>query len=152
MNRTRRRVLIAIAIPVMSLGIFGGLVATGAIGYSTQPKVDLPDPATLAQIRAHSVEWASENGDGTPSEGQVVATTRNTFYQGNVDTDQPVYIVQVRGHFVGFRFPVPPGKPVRTGNYMTIVFDAAALEVTDWELAADPHDLASYGPTMSLGL
>ena len=126
------------------------VVATGFATTRGQRRASPPGPETIAQLRAKTVDWASQNDEPRPGGGRVVATTRNSFYGGNVDSDQPVYVVQVHGRFVGYRFPTPRGKPLRRGTVLVLVYDAQTLEITDWELQPADHDLSAYGDVVSL--
>ena len=63
-----------------------------------------------------------------------------------VDTDQRVFVVRLRGNFVGYEAPVPAGLAPPHGPYLEIVDDADTKQMTDWTISALPHDLTPLRP------
>jgi len=62
-----------------------------------------------------------------------------------VDTDDKVFAVRLRGSFVGNSAPVPNGIPAPQGTYLLLVYDAATNELLDWGLRDKPQDLGELG-------
>lgn len=144
--------------------VFGGLclaaLAAGVIVSSavSGPRVIGPPPlAKLQKMRAHALRAARQANEDRPSGGLVVGTTRTLINEANggslVNTDQDVYVVQLRGNFVDYavQHPANPGVPHR-GTYMSIVYDAETLEVTDYMLGVRLIDLSALGQPEPLSL
>jgi hypothetical protein len=96
------------------------------------------------------------NGEAHPSRANIVTAGRQAAASGAgtavVDNDQRVFLVVLHGNFVGYFAKVPDGAAFPTGTTMTIAFDPATLEVTDWSINSAPVDTSSLGPSAALSL
>jgi hypothetical protein len=114
-----------------------------------------PSAQQLADLRQKAWLFAARNGDPRPSAGQVVATTRQQIASLDrgvrVDSDQEVYVVQLRGTFTAFLAHVPKGVPAPRGTLLTIVYDASSGYITDWSLQNTGQPLSILGPVQGLG-
>jgi hypothetical protein len=69
-----------------------------------------------------------------------------------VNTNQPVYLVQLQGYFSARDASVPPGGKAPTGTYLIIIVDASDGSVTDWGVSNTRADLSALGPVIPLSL
>jgi hypothetical protein len=96
------------------------------------------------RIEAVACRIAREMGDRAPCRIVWVATRRqaaNRAAGGDiVDSNQPVYLVAVRGRFVDRMASVPAGAAAPRGTVLTLVLDRAHLRVLDLGLSNSwPH-------------
>jgi len=115
-----------------------------------------PDALALQAIHDVAIAMSSMNGESSPSGGVVYSSSRKVVESvlsgAVVDTDQPVFAVVLHGNFVGHMAKTPLGIPP-TGHVLTIDFDAATLEITDWGITpAEPAGLTTLGQPTNLGL
>jgi hypothetical protein len=114
----------------------------------------LADPRVDAKLAAIGASAASMAGDH-PAQATVWATTRQSAQNASggstVDTDQAVYVISLRGNFVG-TYPVPPGHPPITGHVLELVVEANTLEVTDFSLGDTGVDASVMGPGRTIAL
>ena len=91
--------------------------------------------AISRRIEAVACRIARGMGDRSRCQVVWVATRRqaaNREAGGDiVDTNQPVYLVAVRGRFVDRMASVPPGASAPRGTVLTLVLDRAHLQVLD---------------------
>lgn len=117
-------------------------------------------PGTLAksaptsdEVKSLAVRFASQAGEKNPTSMEMVSTKRAAAQAhvkgGKVDSDQGVYLVQVRGGFTGHMVPRPKGAPAPKGDAITLTIDAATGELTDWSLGK-ASDLAKLGKIRKL--
>jgi hypothetical protein len=112
-----------------------------------------PSPQALTELRAIALRASSANNDAQPSSAQVWLSTRQAAVDATtgslVDTDQPVYVLEVHGHFVATLMPVPPGHPPPKGDVLTLVLDASTLETTDISVG-DRGPVGDFGPAATV--
>jgi hypothetical protein len=142
----RRGALVA----AVGFALWLGLVRAG--GSSSR----VPTPAQIHHLEADALAFAEANGEGAPDGGVVVGGSRGevvsaTMGGAQVDTNQDVFVVRLHGNFVGNEAPSPAGVAPPHGHYLEIVYDAQTMELTDWNLSAQPQDLARFGPAVSIG-
>jgi len=131
-------------------------VSTGCVGRRTgqqaavSPAAPIPPGAAGAARALAGIarRAAVANHQPVPAHVQYVRTTRQRAEQflshARVNTDQPVYVVELTGHFTH------PGPP-RTGaepadRTMTLTVDAATGQVTDTTISpASTVSLAGLG-------
>ncbi|MEV1245075.1 hypothetical protein [Nonomuraea sp. NPDC049750] len=108
---------------------------------------------SAADIKQLAVRFAEQNG-GKSSQVVEMVTTKRRAAQGHlksgaVDSDQDVYVVQMKGAFTGHMVPRPKGAPAPKGGAITLTIDSATGEVTDWSLGK-PADLKRLGSVKAL--
>lgn len=107
---------------------------------------------TTDDVKQLAVQFAGQNGDKAPAV-EMVTTKRGAaqahLKSGKVDSDQGVYLVQMRGSFTGNLVPRPKGAPAPKGDAITLTIDSATGEVTDWSLGK-ASDLAKLGSVKKL--
>ncbi|MDX3101765.1 hypothetical protein [Nonomuraea angiospora] len=107
---------------------------------------------TTADLKKAALAVASQYGEKTPTDVQVVTTTRKAAQRAvgagdKVDTDQATYLVQMKGTFTG---RAPKGATLPHGNTMTVTVDAKTGEVTDTSLGNTRQDLKKLGAVKAL--
>lgn len=103
------------------------------------------------RLRSLARSFAEQNGDPGLDRATVLLTTRERAAGGDiVGSDQPVYLVVLRGHFVCRLLcqSTPAARPVRA-RFVTISIDRATLQGTDWGVTNRPH-LPSGTPSFTL--
>ncbi|MFC4908143.1 hypothetical protein [Actinomadura gamaensis] len=122
----------------------------GAAAEKPAPTAPVPNGrSAAAQALGQIGRTAAANaGERIPSGLSYVRTTRQRAAAATgsrVNSDESVYVVQMRGNFTAPRHPVPgkSGRPV-TGHALTLVIDAATGQVTDWGLTSEMS--GSFGP------
>lgn len=150
MKRRTKLVLTASAV-IAAIAAVAGSAAVG--GHAASPPAAQPSPA-VAALTANALAFAATNGDPDPTSGRLVATTRSKGVAAatgsSVDSDQNVYVVTLRGHFVAYDAKVMRGAPIPHGSVLTIIYDAATNAVTDWSVTDTDPDLASLGAVQSI--
>lgn len=115
-----RSILIAVGALLAAAGVF---IATSSAGAAHDPFPTGETRTTLEQIAG---ELAAESGE-VPSSADVVLTSRQRSQDALggdvVDSDQPVYLVQMQGTFVLYAVPIPYGEEAPTGSALWFVFD-----------------------------
>jgi hypothetical protein len=104
-----------------------------------------------SRLWADALSFSRANGESASDQGVVVSGNRRevvaaTMGGAQVDTDQRVFVVRLRGNFVGYEAPVPAGLAPPHGHYLEIVDDADANQMTDWNISALPQDLTRLRP------
>lgn len=143
--RFRRQTLLAGVVLAAALAAI-----TGATKAGSQDRV--------AEVRAAAYQFARSSHEPNPTPGEIIRTTRATanallFVGTEVETDQPVYVVTMRGNFetlVPVFAPDAPGAR-RPSRFLTLVYDAETVEVVDWAVTYTPSDLTSLGLPQPLG-
>src|SRR5690348_10578860 len=83
----------------------------------------LPTPAVAARLERIALAISSANGDSNPTEITAVGTTRQAAQNATggaiVDSNQPVYLICVRGQFIGYEASVPYGAALPRGTSLT---------------------------------
>jgi hypothetical protein len=115
----------------------------------------VPTPAEIQQLKADAVAFAKANGESAPDGGVIVGGNRGdvvsaTMGGAQVDTNQDVFVVRLHGNFVGYEAPRPAGVAPPHGRYLEIVYDAETKQLTDWNISAQPQDLARLGHAVSI--
>jgi hypothetical protein len=90
------------------------------------------------------------NNVATPTDISVVKTTRGqavalTGAGNSVRTDEPSYVVQMTGNFVGRKAKVPAGQAAPRGSALTVTIDAATGTVSDWSIGDSRQNLSLLG-------
>jgi hypothetical protein len=117
-----------------------------------------PDRVTVSRIEAVAMRLATAMGDDDPDSGRAYATTRKTANlaaaQAEVDSDQPVYLIVLRGDFVAVGGPkLPPGNvPDATGHILRLVWDPATNMTTDFGIGDNEPNTAKLGNGFPLDL
>lgn len=98
---------------------------------------------------------AVTNGDRLVGSAKMSATTRQlavnlTDPGAVVDSNGPVYVVELRGKFVAKSAKVPKGAPFPVGSVLTVVIDVRSMKVTDWGLTDNTSNLSKVGRTAVL--
>jgi hypothetical protein len=92
-------------------------------------------------------------GDARPDSAEFVYTTRQAAVGldgEKVDSDQPVYLVVLHGHFV-YKYARGIGPPP-TGTVLTLTIDAATGDSLDLGLGNGPSGASRLGPVKPLAL
>jgi hypothetical protein len=150
---------------VAALGAGCTLAACGAAGQtpltistgtssgvsSTHSSATAVTVTTLTVLAKNMAAYAD---DSNVVAGDAVLTTRQaaaTASSGDlVNTNQPVYLVQLQGHFTALGASVPPGVKLPTGTDLTLVVDATSGSVTDWGVSNRKADLYKLGSVIAL--
>jgi hypothetical protein len=107
-----------------------------------------------AALRSVISGLTAANGEPKPAAVDYVLTTRaaanKLVSQAEVDTDQPVYLLSVRGAFNGHGAKVPAGAAKPTGSVLTATIDPATGRVVDWGIEDTAPRLAALGPVRQL--
>lgn len=143
------------------MAVAGAAVALGeqrpGSNPSTEPATFPPSPAKLRTLRQFAVMAAARTGESSPKEVRVYLSTRalanKVVNDAQVDSDQPVYVVTMRGTFDISRAPKPPRyrRDRVLWPSLTLIIDAVREELTDSTIA-EPRDLSSLGPSIPLDL
>jgi hypothetical protein len=106
------------------------------------------------QVKQAAVEFAAANGDAAPAEVVIATGTREAAVKAtmgvDVDTNQDVVVVVLKGHFIAYSATRPPGTTAPTGSYMELVFDPSTSAITDWGVQNTPYDLSALEPVTTL--
>jgi hypothetical protein len=109
----------------------------------------MPNGDIRATLESQAGRLAAENGGTVPSTADVVLTTRQAAMdvEGGdiVDSDQPVYMVQMQGEFVVNTASYPSGVEAPTGSVLSFLYDPEAARLMDWGVGEQSADLASLG-------
>ena len=128
------------------------VVRAGHLSGASPPPI--PDPRTLAYLRAEAQRQAARNGEPRPT-GSVFSTTRQfanaAIGAGVVDSDQPVYLIVLRGNFTGHAARRPNGDvPLPRGEHLAVVIDPETRQITDWGILFRKPETATFGPAVPL--
>lgn len=127
--------------------VIGGLAVERAQAQGGQPDAYTKLPALLRKV-------ADTNLDPGVQVAQIVRTTRQTANRvamgGSVDTDQPVFLVVMRGSFVATKARVPYDEPDPTGSVIALVVDAASGKIWDFGLGNKMPALETLGAVQTL--
>jgi hypothetical protein len=156
----KRLVVLGVAL-IASIGLAGALiVAQGSSSRGTLPvSPPAPTASQLTTIRAKVLAFAAGHGDTSPSDGQVIATTRQaavaaTTSGGAIPStfDQGVYLVVVHGTFNDSSYDPLPDSPPQTYHIATLDVDPATGQVLGSSLSDALPDLSAMGPPIPLDL
>jgi hypothetical protein len=106
----------------------------------------------MADVKKTALAMAAMHGEESPTGVEVVATTRKAAQRAvgagdQLDSDQQVHLVQLRGDFVG---RAPQGEKLPRGSVLTVTVDAKTGKVTDTSLTGERQDLAKLGSVKTL--
>ena len=110
--------------------------------------------ATTSHASFSSIALASAEGFGDAHADLVgtVLTSRQTAVSAisgsSVDSDESVYVVQLRGSFTGRH--APAGHELPTGTFLTLTIGVTTGEVLDASLTNVPAHLEAVGPVVDL--
>ncbi|MGW7538088.1 hypothetical protein [Amycolatopsis sp. NPDC054798] len=110
-------------------------------------------PPAPADLLATARRVASANDEADPSDVRCVKTDRYTLrhLDGTRPTsNDPVYLIQLTGNFVGYAAKIPLGSKPPRGNALTVTVDANSGQMLGWSILLEPHDLAEFGEVFSL--
>jgi polyisoprenoid-binding protein YceI len=112
--------------------------------------------AALTSLTALAKSSAASDGDPSVTSANAVLTTRQDAVRvmsGDVvTTNDPVYLLQVKGHFTAFNASVPSGAALPKGSYLSLVVNVSNGQVDDWGVGNQAADLSSLGPVITLHL
>jgi hypothetical protein len=153
-TRTRHaRWLLALAAFAAAVSVTTVMLAGG--GQAAPPGVPA---AAVPHLKQLATEMAANNGDPAAARTAVaVATTRQAAVglesgaADRVDSNQAVYLVQLRGRFVGAMAKVPSGAPLPTGAVLHFTVDVGSGAVQDWGISDVPTNPSALGTVTSLG-
>ena len=132
-------------------GAFGG-GSQGGLGGEAPPP---PGAAELASVRQLVLQAAARMGDGAPTDGVLVPTTRRLAELVDVDTaepDTPVYFALVHGEFTDYGARLPKGAKPPTGTILTLTIDPGTNQSLDTGLVGAMPDLNAMGEPEPLPL
>lgn len=155
----RRRMPVLGALVFLAIGIVLGFALTGPKAASDTAGPDTAGPPSTAEraaLKTMATDFAARSGEPSPSDGQVVGSSRVAAVEAvmgeQIYSDQPVYVVTMHGHFVGYMAHMRPGAPPPTGTDVTLVVDANTNELLDWSISDRPSDLSTLGTPAALAL
>jgi hypothetical protein len=158
-SRNLRRRITVVGLIVLALGI--ALITTlvelpqahatpsgDGRGQSGAGRSAVPASA-IPRLAAIAADMARANDDVQPISASAVATTHANALlaatPGDTVTQQtqtPVYLVVIRGHFTGYAAKIPPGASPPTGSYLSFVVDQKTFTVMDWGLSPNAPSIA----------
>ena len=108
----------------------------------------MPAPESVQDL---TKKFAVDLGDPTLSSAEYVLTTRsaaNELFGAVVDTDEPVYLVVIRGKFTMQDAFMPAGRPSPSGSFAMLVIDVSTGQVVDRGIMPAPVSvgLETLGP------
>jgi hypothetical protein len=115
------------------IGLGLAAAATTALGVGLASASQKEHPISVPDaITDLAMQFAAANGDEAPAELSVVAGTRGDAVAATmgakVDSNQPVYVVALKGHFIAYSAPRPPKTDPPEGRFMELVLDAETYE------------------------
>jgi hypothetical protein len=127
----------------------------------TASDLSLPSPSpsaatvSLAVLAALAKSSAASDGDPGVTSAEAVLTTEqgaSEVMDSLPNPNEPVYLVQTKGHFTAYRASVPPGMKLPTGDYNILEIDASSGEVIGAGVSTADADLSSLGTVTILHL
>jgi hypothetical protein len=129
----------------------------GAACGAAPPGIASTHSSTAAAVTSLTVlaeKMAADADDPNVTAGEAVLTTRQaavTATSGDtVNTNQPVYLVQLQGQLTALDPSVPPGQSLPTGTYLDFIVDASGGSVTDWGVTNRKANLSALGSVIAL--
>lgn len=109
-----------------------------------------PTRVPKTRILAIALAAAKADGDAKPTLIQHVLSTRRRAVRVTsggdlVNGQEPVYAVEVRGHFVAANASRPLGAPPPHGSVLTLVLKASTGKPLDWGLSNNSAHLGQLG-------
>lgn len=112
--------------------------------------------AALTSLTALAKSSAAADGDPSVTSANAVLTTRQDAVRvmsgDAVNTNDPVYLLQIKGHFTAVDASVPSGAALPKGSYLVLVVNVSNGLVDDWGVGNHVADLSSLGPVVTLHL
>ena len=141
-----------------------GLMLTGAVGAQAaghpagNPVPGGPVPTAAAKkLRAEADYLVKHQGDVRPTWAKAVVTTHRQALRSctpgdTVPGNSTVYLVAMKGHFVDYDAPRPPGAPPPKGSYVCFDVLAGSFRISDYSIGFKPPaiSLAQLGPVTLL--
>jgi len=135
----------------------GYFAATTGCGAAAKPAdyagAPLAPTAAPAALQAIAKQEAVRNGGAAPAGVKYVTSTRKqaaALMNTQLATDEPVYVMQLSGTFVGDHAHVPQGNPKPTGTSMIVVVSAATGKVVDMAISDHTANLSALGAVSGL--
>lgn len=133
-----------LVLPIAALALFGARsLASSGHGAATDTRTDRLIEAVARRV-------AGEMGKHPVTKIVYVATRRQTANRAAggdiVDSNQPVYLVAIRGRFIDFMASPPFGAALPHGSVLTLVLTRSGLHVTDLGVGSHWPKLAGLGP------
>ena len=96
------------------------------------------------------MDLSIRNGERGSVAAEVVAGPRLAVVErlmggAEVDTDQDVFVVALKGNFVANEARLPPGFRTPTGTNLVLVFDASTKALVDLSLLKSDPLLEQFG-------
>jgi hypothetical protein len=115
----------------------------------------LPDSLTAAALGASARAAAAFNNDAAPTDARVYTSTLQKAAAAEGDgarftSDEPVYVLVIHGHFVGFAAHVRPGAALPRGSTMIVLYDASNLRLAGWSIGPTDPDSSYLGSALRL--
>jgi len=111
---------------------------------------------TIASLTTMAEQEAISAGDRSVGYADAVLTTRQaaaTLISGDeINTNEPVYLVQLLGHFTLTDVSIPPNGTAPTGIALSFAVDVSDGNVVDTGLTHEAADLSKLGPVIVLTL
>ena len=130
--------------------------ATAAPGASQTHSPTAPGEVTIASLTKLAEQEAISAGDRSVRYADAVLTTRQaaaTLISGDgINTNEPVYLVQLLGDFTLTDVSIPPNGTAPTGIALSFAVDVSGGNVVDTGLTHRAADLSKLGPVIILTL
>jgi hypothetical protein len=157
MSKTRRAMTIA---AVAAAGLFltgaGGAQAAGQPTGKPVPGGPVPARA-VKKLTAEANDLVKHEGNVRPTWAKAVVTTHRQALRsctpGDTEPGNPtVYLVAMKGHFIDYDAPRPPGTPPPKGTYVCFDVLARSFRFLDYGIGHKPPaiPLAKLGPVTHL--
>jgi hypothetical protein len=152
------------AVRILTLGVGLAMTGCGAGGTGDSLKASSVVPAasptppgvTISALTKIMEQAARDDGDPGVLVAYVVLTTRQaavTLISGDgIPTNEPVYLVQMLGHFTLTGASFPAGGHPPTGTALSFDVDVSDDEAVDTALTEKAADLSTLGPVFLLNL
>lgn len=126
-----------------------------ASGPSPRPEaaaLDANETAAVAKLTA----LATANGEPSPKDIQVVETNEAAAMKALFDSSgdasraaNSVVALTATGNFTAHSAKMPPGADLPTGNVLTMIFDNATGQISDWGVTSTLPALSPLGPVLT---
>ncbi len=99
--------------------------------------------ATMTKADALGIaqRLAADNADAHPTSTRMVATQRSKLNQPLADdqlSTDPLWVIEMTGHFVGHTAKLRQGSPKPTGTHLTVSVDPTTGEIADYSITNSP--------------
>jgi hypothetical protein len=141
---------------VRMVGLVGAVLAVVTLAFvwhTTRSRADTGHvPASAkADLCSIALTMAATNGDPKPSRIDATSSTRQAAVEviegkgEDVMSDEPVYVVQMTGDFVGYEAKTPDNQDPPTGKGLAFTVGIDNGNVLDWGIADAPADISTLG-------